>query len=274
MYITKSTKLEALFSKLKEDNLSAIEMIEVLKRKKPTSFFSSYPSYRRWIDDATLSKVLDDQNTDSLSHPDGKRRIWREPVGHALRASINMDYYSSKLAKTVTIAIRDLQYGGAYYQDKEAKFAADDFYAKFLAAWKKLRTAKIAEIRANLSEDDLGDWVHEREAARTGAIVEMSMAAGKLRDELESYQKQIVNVTTMDAADSLFSRIESSISSLTYLRNKLRPKLKAAFKIPAKKTVERAIAAKAKAEAKAAEKAAAAAEKAEGTKTRKARSPK
>lgn len=275
MIITKSAKLEALFSKLKEENLSAIEMIEVLKRKKAASFFNSYSSRRRWIDQDTFTRILDDQKTDSISC--GKKpglRIWRQPIGHANRPYVYMDFFPSNAGNLRSIDINDLQYGRVFYQDKDAKHLADYFFATFLAAWQKLRTAKIAEIRANLSEDDLNGWVHEREASRTGAIVEMSLAAGKLRDELESYQKQIMNVTTLDAADSLFSRIESSVSNLTYLRNKLRPKLKAAFKIPAKKSVDRAMAAKAKAEAKAAKIEAAEAERAERVLARKAGSPK
>lgn len=249
------TKSKAISDLLKNgEGSSKIELIEKIKRLTARRVFNLRYNYQYGLDQNMAMNILQDQESSSyqvhvnqewLTIEKSNAAQYNGKPGCILR--VQHDINGKPLTDDIILPPYSYRHEATLSGNLEWRKNIVNYY---ITAWNNLKKQTIADLRSSIDENSIEEWKAEKEAARTSAVVQMAMAAGKLKDELESYQKQIIDVQSMAAAEKLADRIDSSANSFLYLRRKLAVSLKASFKVPAKKTVDKCMAKAAKVAAK------------------------
>lgn len=106
-------------------------------------------------------------------------------------------------------------------------------------AWLDLKRRKVAELKATLDGESVTDYVAQKRAEKTQAIMDIAMGISALNAKLETYRNRIGTVTSASEANQLFMEAENHFRALTYIHNHNVKRLNDRTRIPGGARVKR-----------------------------------
>ncbi len=106
-------------------------------------------------------------------------------------------------------------------------------------AWLDLKRRKVAELKATLDGESVSDYVAQKRAEKTQAIMDIAMAISALSAKLETYRNRIGNVSTVSEANTLFGDAEAHFRALSYVHGRNVRRLNDKTRIPGGARVKR-----------------------------------
>lgn len=235
--LTSVPKIDRCLAKAKEDGATTLETIERLKKLT----WSIDRRNVRWSTSGEYTvecilKLVPDNTklirlTNSLGHV-----FTMEKTG---KTSATFSGTNATSGKSETFTSEGWGYNSSRYERLANHSVVQQFLGLLFDAILDVRKKEILRLRKSLGTEDLAAFQAAKEAERTSAMIELAMAAGKLMSELEAYQKNIISVDSLDSAQKLASKIESSMQSFQILKHSSYTKLRKHFKPSAAKTVAR-----------------------------------
>ena len=106
-------------------------------------------------------------------------------------------------------------------------------------AWLDLKRRKVSELKATLDGESVSDYVAQKRAEKTQAIMDIAMAISALSAKLETYRNRIGTVSTVIEANTLFCEAENHFRALNYVHNRNVKRLSDKTRIPGGARVKR-----------------------------------
>jgi len=256
--IDSSKYLEDLFNSQIFTEKTTLDKIDYLNKLRYSRYYYGTTMIDKIVDDQYRRSITFNHIVDTCGVPcsplyffwdaNYQTTMIRYPVD-ALTLSYRLDdtdksalTYSPNSQTYATRKVSDwLRYGTTDSWSNNGAYVAilNRLKSQYDRAWLNLKRRKVAELKATLDGESVGDYVAQKRAEKTQAIMNIAMSVSNLTAKLETYRNRIGSITNVADAKNLFSEVENAFQSLSGVQYRNVKRLNVDARIPGGARVKR-----------------------------------